>query len=99
MREGDGIGRENLPVVLQSRHRPSDAVGAGGRVDAVVCDAAHALPAEVDVGGLVDEEEGVEGLCLKRKGLRVSFFASSSPVLDWFFFFGWVWDVVCVGFS
>lgn len=37
-------------------------MGAGGRVDEVGCDFADGVPAVVDVGGLVDEEEIVDYL-------------------------------------
>jgi hypothetical protein len=64
---GDRMGRwmgldQFLPIVLQSRHFPNLARGAGGVVWEVV-DSVHGVPAVVGVGGLVDEEEFVDGLC------------------------------------
>lgn len=47
-----------LPIILQSRHFPNLARGAGGVVWEVV-DSVHGVPAVVCVGGLVDEEEFV----------------------------------------
>jgi hypothetical protein len=52
----------DLPIILQSRHFPNLARGAGGVVWEVV-DSVHGVPAVVGVGGLVDEEEFVDGLC------------------------------------
>ena len=62
---GNGWMNGNLPVILQSRHFPSRALGAGGRVDEVVCDFAHGFPAVVGVGGAVHEEEVVDYLLLE----------------------------------
>lgn len=62
---GNGWMNGNLPVILQSRHFPSRALGAGGRVDEVVCDFAHGFPAVVSVGGAVHEEEVVDYLLLE----------------------------------
>jgi hypothetical protein len=62
----DGSGEcKSLPVILQSRYFPTCALGAGGRVDEVVCDFAHGFPAVVGVGGAVHEEEVVDYLLLE----------------------------------
>jgi hypothetical protein len=61
-----------LPIVLQSRHFPNLARGAGGVIWEVV-DSVYGVPAVVGVGGLVDEEEFVDGLC-DGSGWRLVFF-------------------------
>lgn len=50
-----------LPIILQSRHFP-DLARSAGRVVWEVVDSVHGVPAVVDVGGLVDEEEFVDCL-------------------------------------
>lgn len=69
MEESDEEVLGDLPVILQSRHCPNHALGAGGPVGVVSCDFARGFPAVVDVGGAVDEEEFFDYL-----RLTVSFF-------------------------